>query len=53
MKHGAIESLPKSLTPKKYLEIEEKMKEFADRINIPFPELDLLFWSEETGEVFK
>ncbi|MBI2232553.1 MAG: N-glycosylase/DNA lyase [Candidatus Aenigmarchaeota archaeon] len=53
VKHGAIESLPKSLTPKKYLEIEEKMKEFADRINIPFPELDLLFWSEETGEVFK
>ena len=53
VKYGAIESMPESLTPKKYLEIEEKMKEFADRINIPFPELDLLFWSEETGEVFK
>ena len=53
VKCGVIESLPKSLTPKKYLEIEEKMKKFADKINIPFPELDLLFWSEETGEIFK
>ena len=52
-RYGVIEEVPKSLTPKKYLEIEEKMKEFARRIDIPMPELDLLFWSMETGEVFK
>ena len=51
-KYSAIE-MPKSLTPKRYMEIEEQMKRFAENIGIPFPELDLLFWSEETGEVFK
>ncbi len=44
---------PKSLTPKIYLEIEDKMKRFAHQINIPFAHLDLLFWSMEAGEVFK
>jgi len=29
------------------------MKEFSKKVNIPLAELDLLFWSEETGEVFK
>ncbi len=53
VRYSAIESLPKSLTPKRYLEIEDKMKRFAEEIDIPFAELDLLFWSEETGEVFK
>ncbi|MBI2578806.1 MAG: N-glycosylase/DNA lyase [Candidatus Aenigmarchaeota archaeon] len=53
LKYGAIVEIPKSLTPKKYMEIEEKMKEFAERSGIPFAHLDLLFWSEETGEIFK
>lgn len=53
LKYGAIEEIPKSLTPKKYLEIEEKMKQFAEQSRIPFAHLDLLFWSEETGEIFK
>lgn len=52
-RYGVIEEVPKSLTPKKYLEIERKMKDFADRIGIPFEELDLLLWSEETGMIFK
>ena len=41
------------LTNKTYLEIENKMKQFAESINIPLDELDLLFWSKETGEIFK
>ncbi len=53
VKYGSIKEIPKTLTPKKYLEIEEKMKEFAADVNIPFAHLDLLFWSEETGEIFK
>jgi N-glycosylase/DNA lyase len=52
-KYGAIEEIPKSLTPKKYLEIEQKMKVFSQSVNIPFDELDLLLWSKETGMVFK
>jgi len=50
---GAIREVPKTLTPKKYLEIESRMREFSRKVNIPMDELDLLFWSEETGEVFK
>lgn len=52
-KYGVIGEVPKSLTDKKYFEIETKMKEFAQRIDIPFDELDLLLWSEETGMIFK
>ena len=52
-KYNIIGEIPKSLSKNKYFEIEEKMKKFADEIKIPVEELDLLFWSEETGEVFK
>ncbi len=45
--------IPKSLTTKRYLEIEKKWKRFAERIGIPLDELDLLFWSMETGEIRK
>lgn len=51
--HGAIEKIPSSLTPRLYLKIEEKAAVFAKHINIPLEELDLLFWSRETGEIFK
>jgi len=51
--YGAIEEMPKTPTEKKYLEIEKKMKKFADKIGIPFEELDLLLWAEETGFIFK
>jgi len=53
VKYGVIEEIPKSLTEKKYLEIERKMKYFAEETGIPFAHLDLLWWSEETGEIFK
>jgi len=52
-KHGAIKEIPKSLTPRKYKEIEEEMRAFSSKVKIPMDEMDLLFWSEETGEVFK
>ncbi len=48
-----IKEIPKTLTRKKYLEIEEKMKAYSDKIKIPIDELDLLLWSKETGEIFK
>ncbi len=50
---GVIDEIPKSLTAKKYLETEKKFRKFSGRIGIPMDELDLLFWSMETGEIFK
>lgn len=51
-KHGVISRIA-PLTPKRYLEIEQQMKKFAKQVGISMGELDLLFWSMETGEVFK
>lgn len=48
-----IEDVPKSLTPKLYLEIEEKMKAYCKFISIPMDSLDLLLWYKEAGEIFK
>ncbi len=50
---NVINEIPKTITGKKYLEIEEKMIEFSKYSNIPMEELDLLLWFKETGEVFK
>jgi len=52
-RHTVIRALPKSLTPGRYLAIEEKFRRFALAIGIPMDELDLLFWSRETGEILK
>lgn len=50
---GVINEIPKALTAKKYLEIEKKFRKFSGHVKIPIDELDLLFWSMETGEIFK
>jgi len=50
---GVIEKIPGSLSKKRYFEIENKMKNFADSIRIPISHLDLLLWYKETGEIFK
>ena len=52
-KHGVIRSLPKTLTEKRYLAIERKFLAFSRYIGISMDELDLLFWSRETGVVLK
>lgn len=36
-----------------YLDIENKMREYAQQVNIALDELDLLLWSQKTGYVFK
>ncbi|MEM3078179.1 MAG: N-glycosylase/DNA lyase [Nitrososphaerales archaeon] len=51
--YGIINEIPKSISKKVYVDIEDKMREFSKRINIPMDGLDLLFWSKETGMVFK
>jgi len=48
-----IKSPKPPTTRDKYLETEKKLKEFADNLGIPIDELDLLLWSEKTGEILK
>ena len=51
---GVIDKVPASLGLRRvYLDIEEKMRRFSRKTGIPLEELDLLFWSLETGFVFK
>jgi N-glycosylase/DNA lyase len=45
--------MPKTLTKKRYLEIEAAMRRFSKEISIPMDELDMLLWMKETGELFK
>ena len=53
VKLEVIDELPKTLTPKLYLEIEEKMKEYCKFVKIPMDEMDLLLWYKEAGTIFK
>ncbi|MEK6851614.1 MAG: DNA lyase [Candidatus Thermoplasmatota archaeon] len=53
VRHGVIRGIPTSLTDKRYLAIEERVRAFADDVRIPMAAIDLIFWSRETGEVFK
>lgn len=40
-------------TQKLYLDMEAKLKKFSEDINISLDELDLLLWSQKTGEILK
>lgn len=51
--HGVVPTVPGSLTPRLYLSIEQQFMKFSREIDIPLDELDLLFWSRETGEIRK
>ncbi len=50
---GVIASPQPPATKKKYLATEELMRNFAEGIRIDFDELDLLLWSNKTGEILK
>ena len=50
---GVLPRLPKTLTPRQYAAIEKKFLKFGARIGISIDELDLLFWSMETGKILK
>jgi N-glycosylase/DNA lyase len=50
---GLIRSIPPSLSRTQYLNIEKRFSEFATHIGIPLDELDMVFWSMETGEILK
>ncbi|MGB2692218.1 MAG: DNA lyase [Thermodesulfobacteriota bacterium] len=48
-----LDSAKPPTTKKKYLEAEEKMKEFASELGIEVEELDMLLWSMKTGHIPK
>ena len=50
---GIIKEVPATISSEKYLDIEEKMHNFCKKNKIDFAELDLIFWSNETGEILK
>ena len=44
---------PKTLTKRKYLEIEEMLRKIAKKLDTNLAELDLYLWYAETGKVLK
>ncbi len=50
---GVIDPAAKIGTAGRYLEVEGKFKEFARSVQIDMDELDLLFWSANTGAIRK
>ncbi|MEM3091673.1 MAG: N-glycosylase, partial [Candidatus Pacearchaeota archaeon] len=54
VKHNLIRFQKKSsLSIKKYLEIENILRELADKTGLSLGELDLYLWYAETGKVLK
>ncbi|MBQ3834060.1 MAG: N-glycosylase/DNA lyase [Elusimicrobia bacterium] len=51
--YNAIDDIPQTLTPKIYLQIEQKMVKFCNDIKIPMAHMDLLLWAMQTGGIFK
>lgn len=50
---GVIAEAKPPTTKKKYHALEESMRKFAAELRIDFDELDLLLWSNKTGEILK
>ncbi len=51
--NGYIYEIPKTLSKKRYLDIESKFKTIADELSMSAAELDLYMWYLKTGEVLK
>ena len=53
-RYDVIKRIPSSLGSRRvYFEIEEKMRGFSKKTGIPLEDMDLLFWSIQTGFIFK
>ncbi len=50
---GLFEELPNISNKKIYWNTEQQFLEFAEKINIPIDELDLLFFSYQNGKILK
>lgn len=53
-RYGVIRKIPDSVGSRQvYIDIENKMRIFSGKAGIPLEALDLLFWSIQTGFIFK
>jgi len=50
---GVLKEIPGSISGRRYLDIEKRMMEFSEAVQIPMGHLDLVMWYKETGEIFK
>lgn len=50
---NVIDEIPKTLTKKIYIDIENKMRDYSKFSGIKMDELDLTLWYKEAGHVFK
>lgn len=52
-KYGYIESIPKTVSRARYLEIEKILSKIAGELNMTLAELDLYLWYMATGRILK
>ncbi|MCM8821144.1 MAG: N-glycosylase/DNA lyase [Candidatus Omnitrophica bacterium] len=50
---SVIKKIPKTLTKAGYMDIENRMRKFAENIGIPLSHLDFVFWYLFNKEIFK
>ena len=53
VEHQIIPAIPSTLTKKRYLEIEEKMRGWAKALDMPLSHLDMVLWHLARGTIFK
>ncbi|HPN73055.1 MAG TPA: N-glycosylase/DNA lyase [Candidatus Omnitrophota bacterium] len=53
IRYGLIEDKPSCISRGCYMDMEEKLRAFSKKTAIPMDEMDILFWSMETGVIFK
>jgi len=51
--HGLLDAVPKTLTPRRYVEIEKQLEELSGMVGVPLGILDMYLWYTKTGEVLK
>lgn len=52
-RHGLIDAIPSSLTRRRYLAMEQRLRDLAASLGITLAELDLYLWYMETGRILK
>ncbi len=53
LERNEIITRPKTLTPKKYIEIEDKLRTFSKKLGLQLGVLDFYLWYLEVGEILK
>ena len=53
LNHGFIDDKPKTMTNKRYIEIEGILNNISEKVGLNLAELDLYLWYIETGKILK